>query len=135
MKKLYYFVLLLIVFTACEKDSDTPTKQLATPKITWNTTNVTDNILEISITIESTEELPKGSLEFKVDTILIDHFNPSKGAKTQTTNYTFKDESEHNALISYSFSDERPSISKTVKINRLLIETLKKSIKEDWEDL
>lgn len=135
MKNLYYFIVITLFLTACQKDGDEPTKQLATPKISWVTTSVTNNVLEISITIESTEELPLGNLKFRVDNVLIDDFNPSKGNNSYTTNYTFTDENEHKALISYSFTDKRPSITKTVKVNRFLIKTTETSTKEDWKDL
>ena len=131
MKKLIYFILFISVLS-CSKDEDPPIKVLVTPVLEWKMTSVKNNFLEISITINSSENLPSGKLDFKVDNELIDTFAPLKNTKMFTTSYSFEDINEHNATLIYSFSDKRASINKSIKIKKVLNETLIKSSTENW---
>jgi hypothetical protein len=133
MRKLLYLLLFISVLS-CSKDEDPPAKVLITPVLSWEMSSVTNNFLEISITINSTESLPSGKLEFKVDNELIDTFTPSKSTKIFTTSYSFEDINEHSASLIYSFTDGRASINKSIKIKKVLNETVIRSFKENWTD-
>ena len=134
MKKIYILFLVLSTVISCGKDDGPGTEKLATPSLNWSATGVTNDVLEISITISSTDNLPTGKIEFKVDNTTVDNFSATKGTQTFTTSYAFADTNEHNASVVYSFTDGRNSVSKTIKIKKLLNETLVKSTREDWED-
>ena len=131
----FYIVLIGLLAISCGKDDGPSAKDLATPSLSWLTTNVFDDKLEISITISSIEDLPPGKIELLKDGTVVNNFSPTKGSHTFLTNFSFNDTEEHVAVISYSFNDGRPTISKQLKLKKVESQNLLKSTKYDWVDL
>lgn len=135
MKKLYILFILSIFIISCGKDeSPEPTKALASPTMNWTAKNVTNDVLEIEVVISSSENLPTGNLEFKIDNTIIDSFKPTKGTTSYTTSYSFDDTIEHSAKLEYVFNDSRTSLSKNKKVKKTTDENILKSLNEDWKN-
>ena len=131
----FYFVFMALLVISCNKDDTSTTKDLATPSLTWLTTNVIEDKLEISISVSSTDKLPSGNIQLLKDGFVIYNFVPTKGTHTYLTNFSFNDTEEHVAEISYSFYDGRPSIKKPIKLKMVESQKIKMSTKDDWTDL
>ncbi|WP_420600934.1 hypothetical protein [Flagellimonas sp.] len=132
MKKLILITLVMLMTHSCSKDEEA--KALETPSFDWSATAVSGNTMEISITINSSEDLPEGTLEFKVDGNLINSFQALKGTKTYNTDFNFVDMETHTASLSYMFSDGRSALNKTINIKKSLQTVTQKSSKSDWVD-
>ncbi|MDO5978755.1 hypothetical protein [Flavivirga spongiicola] len=135
MKRLFIITVLIIFITgSCSKDDSQG--NLVTPTLKWEANAITDSKLEISITITSSESLPEGNLEFKVDGNVLNTFSAEKGTKVFTTNYVFNDTEAHNASVVYNFVDDiiKP-VSKSISIKKSIQEILQKSTRNTWVDL
>nr|WP_299381181.1 hypothetical protein [Allomuricauda sp.] len=133
MKKIVLIILAFSIVNSCSKDEDPA--PLATPSLDWAPSSVNSNTLEISITIDSPEGLPEGTLEFSVDGNRVNTYQPNKGTSTYNTAYTFDDLETHTAKLSYLFSDGRSSVDKTISIKKSVQQVTQKSSKSDWMDL
>ncbi|MGX1930582.1 hypothetical protein [Flagellimonas sp. 2504JD4-2] len=132
MKKFVLITLALLAVLSCSKDEEPAT--LATPSLEWSPVSVSGNTLEISVTISSSDDLPAGTLEFSVDGNRIGSFQATKGTKTYSTDYSFTDTESHTASISYTFSDGRSALNKTINIQKSVQAVTQKSSKSDWID-
>jgi len=132
MRKIVLITLALCTVYSCSKDEKGV--PLATPTLDWNPTSVSGGMLEISITINSDEDLPQGSLEFTVDDSRINTFKVRKGTNAHNTAYRFDDLETHRATLFYTFSDGRSAISKTINIKKSVQQVTQKSSKSDWVD-
>ncbi len=133
MKRILILVFTILTIFSCSKDDDE--NVLATPTLEWGATSIQGNNLEISITISSSEDLPAGTLEFKVDGKTINTFSATKGSNAYTTDYTVDDKKAHQALLVYSFADGRTELSKTITIKKSVQETLQRSSRNDWIEI
>lgn len=116
MKKISIYFLAIVSILSCSKDNDTPSKQeLVTPTLSWKANGIDANYLELSITISSTDNLPSGKIDFKVDNTNIDVFTPTKGTQIYTSSFSFDDTNEHTANLIYSFTDGRTALIKHLK--------------------
>lgn len=131
-KTFIYPILMLLVLISCSKDSTE--KSFATPSVTLSAISVENNVLGVSVTIDSPEELPSGTMEFKIDDSTVNTFSITKGTKTYTTDYMFTDLESHKASVIYNFSDGREAVNKSVNIKKSLQEILDTSSKSDWVD-
>lgn len=135
MKYIYILLLISVLIIACGKEeTPEPLVILATPSISWEAKNVSNDILEIEVTISSNDALPSGKIEFKIDNITIDTFSPKKGIQTYITSFKFNETEEHTAVVYYSFTDERSALNKSKKIKKNLNEVVQKSVKDDWKN-
>lgn len=132
MKKFVLITLAILTIHSCSKDEEP--KPLETPSFDWSPVSVSENMLEISITINSSEDLPEGTLEFKVDGNRIDSFQATKGTKNYNTDFSFVDMETHTASLSYMFNDGRSALNKTINIKKSLQTVTQKSSKSDWID-
>ena len=132
MKKFVWIAMVVVLIQACGKDEEP--EMLATPSMDWSPTSVSGNTLEISITINSDEALPAGSLEFKVDGQRINTYQAAKGSSIYNTDYNFNDMESHTATLSYMFEDGRNTINKTISIKKSVQTVTQKSTKNDWVD-
>ncbi|GAA4272238.1 hypothetical protein U6A24_21370 [Aquimarina gracilis] len=136
MKNLTLFTYITISFLLTSCSNDDNAEMLATPTLDWNATSIiNDDILEISITINSEDQLPEGKLEFQIDDVSLNTYSPNKGTNTYTTNYSFQGFTEHKATIVYTFNDGRNPISKSKNIKKSMLEAIENSTKNDWQDL
>ena len=134
MKKINFYLILILLLVACQKEDGPSSKDLSTPGFSWTTSNVSNDVLEISISISSSDDLPPGNLAFSVDNNVIDNFAPTKGTIATSTSYAFNDFEEHTATITYSFNDGRVALRRAIKIQKSLNETIQTSSKEHWEN-
>lgn len=132
MKKVILITLAILTICSCSKDEES--KPLETPSFDWSPVSVSDNTLEISITINSSDDLPEGTLEFMVDGNRIKSFQVTKGTRTLTTDFNFSDMETHTASLSYMFNDGRSALSKTINIQKSLQTVTQKSTRNDWTD-
>ncbi len=132
MKKIVLITLTILTIHSCGKDDES--KVLETPSFEWNPISVSENALEISITINSSGDLPEGILEFKVDGNRINSFQAIKGTKVYNTDYNFIDMETHTASLSFMFSGGRNALNKTINIKKSLQKVSQKSSKNDWVD-
>lgn len=138
MKKIIYvhiiIAILLMILFSCSKDDET--QNLATPSLEWKVNSLKDtNFLEVSVTINSEDELPDGELEFQIDDVTLNSFPITKGEKIYTTNYSFSDFEKHKASIVYTFTDGRNTIIKSINLKKTLLEVVENSSRNDWEDI
>ncbi len=132
MKKFVLITFAILTIHACSKDEEP--KRLETPSFDWSPISVSENILQISITINSSEDLPEGTLEFKVDGNRIKSFQATKGTRTLNTDFNFGDTETHTASLSYTFNDGRSTLNKTIDIKKSLQTVTQKSSRSDWLD-
>ncbi|MEX0313078.1 MAG: hypothetical protein AB3N18_02795 [Allomuricauda sp.] len=132
MKKFILITLTILTIYSCSKDEEP--KALVTPSLEWSPISISGNMLKISITINSEEDLPQGSLEFTVDGNRINTFQASKGTKNHSTDFSFTDMDSHTFSLSYIFTDGRSTLSKTMNIQKTLQTVTQKSSKSDWVD-
>ena len=128
-------VLIGLLIISCGKDDGPSSKDLVTPSMSWKTTNVFNEQLEISVTVQSVDDLPSGKIELLIDNSVVNSYIPTKGIHTYLTNFRFNDTEEHIAIISYSFNDGRPAILKQLKLKKVESQSLLKSTKYEWVDL
>ncbi len=132
MKKFALITFAILTIHACSKDEEP--KTLATPSLDWSPISVSENILQISITINSEEDLPPGTLEFSVDGNRINTFQATKGTKSYNTDFSFNDMESHTVSLSYIFNDGRNAVNKTIDIKKSLQKVSQKSSRSDWLD-
>ena len=132
MKRLILITMAIVTIHSCSKDNET--KALETPSLEWSPVSVSEDRLEISITINSSEGLPEGTLEFEVDGNLINSYQPIKGTTTYITDYGFSDMETHQASLFYMFNDGRSALNKTINIKRSLQTVTQRSSRSDWVD-
>lgn len=132
-KLLIIAIAFVTTVSSCSKDDSV--KQLVTPSLTWSASTVNNNVLEITITISSSDELPKGTLSFEVNDTVINTYPTVKGEHSYSTNFTFSDTNSHTAVLTYSFDDGRTPITKTLRIQKSVNEVLQQSTRNSWTDI
>ena len=133
-QKRIYIILLALWFFACSDEEPVKTGTLATPGLNWHSSALYNDMLLISVTIESNKALPSGLLHFQTNGLVSRKFLPLRGEQKLLTGFRFDNYEVQQVDLIYRFDDNRESIITSYALQKVPLEVKEYSVDANWTD-